>query len=43
MYYVDGEEPLEMKFCGSRGPPSYYWSNSDIAVNNIPDIEASTL
>lgn len=43
MYYVDGEEPLEMKFCGSRGPPSYYWNNPENDLNNIPDIEASRL
>lgn len=43
MYYTDGEEPLEMKFCGSRGPPEYYWSNPESGVNNIPEIEASTL
>ncbi|XP_012271466.1 peptidylglycine alpha-hydroxylating monooxygenase [Orussus abietinus] len=41
LYYVDHEEPLEMKYCFTRGPPSYYWT--DAGLFNIPDREASTL
>lgn len=43
MYYVKKGEPLEMKYCYSRGPPAYRWSNPDTELNNIPDIEASQL
>ncbi|XP_075166835.1 peptidylglycine-alpha-hydroxylating monooxygenase [Haematobia irritans] len=43
MYYVDNDEPLTMKYCFSQGPPSYYWSNPDVGLNNIPHKEASTL
>lgn len=45
MYYVDGGEPLEQKFCFSSGPPEYYWSTGDNKneLINIPDEEASHL
>ncbi|ALC42642.1 Phm [Drosophila busckii] len=43
MYYVDGAEPLNMKYCFSQGAPNYYWSNPDSGLHNIPHIEASTL
>ncbi|XP_054090273.1 peptidylglycine alpha-hydroxylating monooxygenase isoform X2 [Zeugodacus cucurbitae] len=43
MYYVENDEPLNMKYCFSQGPPNYYWSNPDVGLNNIPNIEASTL
>ncbi|XP_030382851.1 peptidylglycine alpha-hydroxylating monooxygenase [Scaptodrosophila lebanonensis] len=38
MYYVDHEEPLDMKYCFSQGPPSYYWANPDTGLHNIPHI-----
>lgn len=43
MYYIQNGEPLEMKYCYSRGPPSYRWSNPETELNNIPDTEASKL
>uniref|UniRef100_A0A1B0GC47 peptidylglycine monooxygenase n=1 Tax=Glossina morsitans morsitans TaxID=37546 RepID=A0A1B0GC47_GLOMM len=43
MYYVENDEPLQMKYCFSQGPPFYYWKNPDAGLNNIPHIEASTL
>ncbi|XP_054739928.1 peptidylglycine alpha-hydroxylating monooxygenase isoform X1 [Anastrepha obliqua] len=43
MYYVENDEPLNMKYCFSQGPPNYYWSNPDVGLHNIPNIEASTL
>lgn len=43
MYYVENDEPLNMKYCFSQGPPNYYWSNPDVGLNNIPKVEASTL
>jgi len=43
MYYVNGEESLDMKYCGSSGPPNYYWTHSELGINNIPDYEASHL
>lgn len=43
MYYVENDEPLNMKYCFSQGPPNYHWSNSDTGLNNIPEIEASQL
>lgn len=41
MYYVDNQEPLDMKYCFTRGPPMYYWR--DAGLTNIPNREASTL
>lgn len=43
MYYVDGGEPLEQKFCFGSGPPEYYWNSPDTGLINIPDEEASRL
>lgn len=43
MYYVDNGEPMKMKYCFSRGPPAYHWSNPETELNNIPDVEASQL
>lgn len=43
MYYVDNDEPLDMKFCFGPGPPSYYWKNPDTGLTNIPDYAASHL
>lgn len=43
MYYVENDEPLNMKYCFSQGPPNYYWRNPDVGLNNIPHKEASTL
>ncbi|XP_054277713.1 peptidylglycine alpha-hydroxylating monooxygenase-like isoform X3 [Macrosteles quadrilineatus] len=40
MYYVEEGEPLDQKYCFSRGPPFYYWNSE---LNNIPDKDASTL
>ncbi|KAG8271868.1 hypothetical protein J6590_052922 [Homalodisca vitripennis] len=40
MYYVDEGEPLEQKYCFSRGPPLFYWQS---LLNSIPDKDASTL
>ncbi|XP_034949913.1 peptidylglycine alpha-hydroxylating monooxygenase [Chelonus insularis] len=41
MYYVENDEPLEMKYCFTRGPPNFYWHLS--RLQNIPNREASTL
>lgn len=43
MYYVENDEPLEVKYCFSAGPPYFHWNNSDVALNNIPDFDASHL
>lgn len=43
MYYVKEGVPLDMKYCGSEGPPYFYWSNPENDLNSIPDKEASTL
>lgn len=43
MYYVENDEPLDMKYCFSAGPPFFYWRNPEVHLNNIPDTEASTL
>lgn len=43
MYYVNQEEPLEMKYCFSPGPPFYHWNDTDVGLNNIPDYDASHL
>lgn len=43
MYYVDNDEPLNMKYCFSQGPPQYYWRNAESGLHNIPDFEASNL
>ncbi|CAG9855240.1 unnamed protein product [Phyllotreta striolata] len=43
MYYVENGTPLQMKYCTTEGPPYYHWSNSYNDLNNIPDVEASTL
>lgn len=43
MYYVENDEPLEMKYCFTQGPPVYYWKNPDTGLNNVPNIEASRL
>lgn len=42
MYYVDNDEPLDMKYCFTRGPPYYYWDKPETGLHNIPD-EASHL
>lgn len=42
MYYVEDDEPLDMKYCFSPGPP-YYWKNNPSAnFNHIPN-DASQL
>ncbi|XP_046416294.1 peptidylglycine alpha-hydroxylating monooxygenase [Neodiprion fabricii] len=41
MYYVKDDEPLEMKYCFTSGPPTYYWQNAGLV--GIPEREASTL
>lgn len=43
MYYVENDEPLQMKYCFSNGPPFFYWHNKDTELNNIPDYDASHL
>lgn len=43
MYYVENDEPLEMKYCFTAGPPFYYWKNPETHLNHIPDNEASQL
>jgi len=43
MYYVEDDEPLDMKFCFTAGPPYFYWKNSEAHLNHIPDVEASQL
>lgn len=42
MYYVDNDEPLDMKYCFTAGPPYYYWNNPEVHLNHIPD-DASQL
>lgn len=45
MYYVDGDEILQNKYCFTSGPPFYYWS-SDNKIGEVPeriDIKASLL
>lgn len=41
IYWVEGGEPLNMKYCFSPGPPQYYWNND--GLSNIPEKEASSL
>ncbi|XP_017774183.1 PREDICTED: peptidylglycine alpha-hydroxylating monooxygenase [Nicrophorus vespilloides] len=43
MYYVDGDTPLNMKYCTTAGPPFHYWANTKYHFKNIPDIDASNL
>lgn len=43
MYYVDNDEPLDMKYCFTAGPPYFYWKNPEVHLNHIPDEEASQL
>lgn len=43
MYYVENDEPLQMKYCFSNGPPYFYWRNKETELNNIPDYDASHL
>lgn len=43
MYYVDNDTPLQMKYCTTAGPPYYHWSNEGNDLQNIPDVEASSL
>lgn len=44
MYYVDGDEPLDQKYCFTAGPPYYYWSNQQdqLGLSRIPE-DASQL
>jgi peptidylglycine monooxygenase len=42
MYYVEDDEPLDMKYCFTAGPPYFYWKNSEVHLNHIPD-DASQL
>ncbi|XP_057336036.1 peptidylglycine alpha-hydroxylating monooxygenase [Microplitis mediator] len=41
MYYVDNDQTVDMKWCFTRGPPSFYWKTANL--QNIPDREASML
>lgn len=43
MYYVENNTPLQMKYCTTEGPPYYHWNNVYNDLNNIPDVEASSL
>lgn len=43
MYYVEEGTPLDMKYCFTPGPPTFYWNNPKNNLNNIPDQDASTL
>uniref|UniRef100_A0A182QIJ1 peptidylglycine monooxygenase n=1 Tax=Anopheles farauti TaxID=69004 RepID=A0A182QIJ1_9DIPT len=43
MYYVENDEPLQMKYCFSNGPPLFRWSNREAELNHIPDYESSHL
>nr|QPD99035.2 putative peptidyl-glycine alpha-hydroxylating monooxygenase [Tityus serrulatus] len=45
MYYVEGDEILDDKYCFSMGPPAYYWENDEL-IGDLPkwvDKDASTL
>ncbi|KAK0166496.1 hypothetical protein PV328_004911 [Microctonus aethiopoides] len=41
MYYVENDEPLEMKYCFTRGPPNFSWDMANLP--NIPHRDASSL
>lgn len=43
MYWSENDEPLDMKYCFTAGPPYFYWSRSQSGLNNIPDVKASLL
>ncbi|CRL08280.1 CLUMA_CG020999, isoform A [Clunio marinus] len=44
MYYVEDDEPMDIKYCYTAGPPYYSWkTSSDPHLNHIPDDEASQL
>ncbi|XP_013149632.1 PREDICTED: peptidylglycine alpha-hydroxylating monooxygenase [Papilio polytes] len=43
MYWVEGEAPLQRKYCFTNGPPYYYWENAPEGFNLIPDRDASQL
>uniref|UniRef100_U5EW08 peptidylglycine monooxygenase n=1 Tax=Corethrella appendiculata TaxID=1370023 RepID=U5EW08_9DIPT len=43
MYYVENDEPLDMKYCFSAGPPYFYWNNTETGLKHIPDFDASYL
>lgn len=44
MYWVKGKQPISPNTCFSRGPPTWSWGGFFGGnLNNIPDIEASTL
>lgn len=35
MYWVDGDNELDRKYCFSAGPPLYYWSNDPLLEGKI--------
>jgi peptidylglycine monooxygenase len=43
MYWMDGVESLNQKYCFTMGPPFYYWGRGSPYMNNIPDKEASSI
>lgn len=43
MYYVKEDEPLKQKYCITEGPPYYRWETAEIGINNIPEVDSSTL
>jgi peptidylglycine monooxygenase len=42
MYYVDGQQILNKKYCFSAGPPFYYWT-SEFSVPTEVDQDASRI
>lgn len=36
MFWVDGDDELNQKYCFSSGPPEYYWKN-DPLIERVPD------
>jgi hypothetical protein len=40
MYWTEGKDPLNKKYCNTAGPPLFYWSW--FGLRNIPE-DASTL
>lgn len=43
MYYVKEGKPLNMKYCITTGPPSFYWDIAEEPLGDIPDEDASSL
>ncbi|ODN06475.1 Peptidylglycine alpha-hydroxylating monooxygenase [Orchesella cincta] len=43
MYWVEGSQPLNQKYCFTMGPPFYYWDRGFPFLNNIPSKDASSI